>query len=82
MSDLEKQLKEIADKLEEENRILRQELEEKRKERRIQERIRSLKEEKEDMEYEIEKGISKKHKQEQMEKLDREIPPRSRDVWL
>lgn len=82
MSEREKELKEIADKLEEENRILRQQLEEKRKERRIQERIQSLREEKEDMEYEIENGISRKQKNEQIEKSIPKHPIRPKDIWL
>lgn len=42
MSDIQKELKEIIEKLEKENQILQEELEKKRNERKLQERIQDL----------------------------------------
>lgn len=74
MTNREKELKELEEKLEKENRIIREELEKKRKERRIEERIQQLQQEKEDMEYEIENGISREEKYRQLEVVERIIP--------
>lgn len=80
MCDREKELQKLEEKLERENCIIREELEKKRKERRIEERIQQLQQEKEDMQYEIEHGISPEEKRKQMEETQRFINPKK--IWL
>lgn len=86
MNERENELKELADKLEKENQILREELEKKRNERKLQERIQELEKEKEDMEYEIGNGMSIEEKRKQIEVVERITFPYPRgyypDVWL